>query len=78
MEITAGEERSRVMKVCVEQEPVLKENQQRHWAACHFVENYQKAPVTKPLLEHRREVVPEAVVGGDKGILVTAKEEYRS
>ena len=76
-EIAASDERFRVMRACVESEPVLKENQPRHWAACHFVENYQKAPVTKPLLEHRREVVPEAVEGGDKEILVAAKEEYR-
>ena len=76
-EIAASDERFRVMRTCVENEPVLKENQPRHWAACHFVENYQKAPVTKPLIEHRREVVPEAVEGGDKEILVAAKEEYR-
>jgi oligopeptide/dipeptide ABC transporter ATP-binding protein len=77
VEIKSGDERFRVMKTCVDHEPVLKENQPHHWSACHFVDNYQQAPVTKPLLAHKRQVIPEAVEGGDHEILVTAKEEYR-
>ena len=66
------------VKTCVDQEPVLKEVSKTHWGACHFVENYQQAPITKPTPAHLRDVIPVAVEGGDKSILATAKEEYRA
>jgi hypothetical protein len=49
-----------------------------HWAACHLIDNFKSAPITPPVLDVRRDVVPKAVEGGDKQILVTAKEEYRA
>jgi hypothetical protein len=39
--------------------------QPRHWAACHLVENFDRSPVTTPRLDHRREVVPGVIDGGD-------------
>ena len=69
VEIRTAEEQFRVMRVCHVDEPVLKEVSPGHWASCHFAENYAKAPVTRPILNHRREVVPEleAVDGGIVG-----------
>jgi oligopeptide/dipeptide ABC transporter ATP-binding protein len=61
VEIHTGEERAKVMRVCTSDEPVLRETQSRHWAACHFAENYATAPQTVPQLEHQREVTPEVI-----------------
>jgi len=47
------------MRVCVQEEPLLREVLPKHWAACHFAENFATAPQTSPQLEHQREVVPE-------------------
>jgi oligopeptide/dipeptide ABC transporter ATP-binding protein len=66
VQITFAEERVNVPRVCVEQEPTLRQVQDGHWAACHFAEHYSTAPETKPGSNHRREVVaelaPESVV----------------
>jgi oligopeptide/dipeptide ABC transporter ATP-binding protein len=59
VKITFGDEQVNVPKICVEQEPTLREVQPTHWAACHFVENYANAPATTPRSNHRREVVAE-------------------
>ncbi len=64
----------RIMKICREQEPALRETADGHWAACHFVENYDKAPATRPTLDHRREVVSNPTEGEE--LLTKAKEEY--
>jgi oligopeptide/dipeptide ABC transporter ATP-binding protein len=62
-EINADGERVRVMGLCVTNEPALKEVHPRHWGACHFVDNYDKAPVTLPVLDHRRQVTANVADG---------------
>ena len=59
VKITFGDEQVNVPRVCVQQEPTLRQVQGDHWAACHFVENYATASVTTPRSNHRREVVAE-------------------
>ena len=76
VEVPSAGEKFRVLRKCAVDEPALHEVETRHWAACHLIEGFDKAPRTQPVLEDRREVVPEAVVGGDKEILATAKEEF--
>jgi len=65
--IHTGEEKAAVMRVCVQDEPMLREVLPKHWAACHFAENFAAAQQTSPQLEHQREVVPE-VVEVDSGV----------
>ena len=64
--IHTGEEQAKVMRVCQQDEPALREVLARHWAACQFAESFAKAEQTVPQLEHHREVVPELIgaVGG--------------
>ena len=64
IETTSGGETFRVLRRCATDEPALREVQPRHWAACHLVENFDRAPVTTPRLNHRREVVPGVIDGG--------------
>ena len=59
--LRTGEETAKVVKICAQDEPLLREVSPKHWAACHFAENYSKAPTTVPQLDHRREVVPEVI-----------------
>jgi len=59
--VGAGEETAKVMRICAQHEPSLRELSESHWAACHFAENYPMAQVTTPQLNHRREVVPEVI-----------------
>ena len=59
--IHTGEEKANVMRICAQNEPILREVMAKHWAACHFAENFANAPRTVPQLEHRREVVPEMI-----------------
>jgi peptide/nickel transport system ATP-binding protein len=47
------------MRICVEQEPTLRQLAPGHWSACHFADNYQNAAATIPQSDHRREVNPE-------------------
>jgi oligopeptide/dipeptide ABC transporter ATP-binding protein len=73
VEINADGERVRVMGVCVSNEPGLKEVQPRHWGACHFVDNYDKALVTLPVLDHRRQVTANVVATEHDGKVVAAE-----
>jgi oligopeptide/dipeptide ABC transporter ATP-binding protein len=59
--IHTGEEQAKVMRVCQQNEPVLREVMPRHWAACHFADNFAASPQTVPQLEHHRAVVPELI-----------------
>jgi oligopeptide/dipeptide ABC transporter ATP-binding protein len=61
MPVRTGEELANVVKLCAQDEPLLREASPRHWAACHFAENYPKAPITVPQLDHRREVIPDVI-----------------
>jgi oligopeptide/dipeptide ABC transporter ATP-binding protein len=40
---------------CAAIEPALREVAQSHWAACHHIEEFAESPITRPILEHRRE-----------------------
>jgi hypothetical protein len=46
----------RVLKRCLNDEPIAREIQQHHWAACHQIPGYDSAPVTMANLTHKREV----------------------
>ncbi|HEY8749969.1 MAG TPA: ABC transporter ATP-binding protein [Tepidisphaeraceae bacterium] len=59
--IGTGEETAKVMRICSQDEPLLREVSTQHWAACHFAENYPTAQPTTPQLSHQREVVPEVI-----------------
>ena len=61
MTIRTGDESAQVMKICVQEEPLLREVHSGHWAACHFAENYPNAPTSVPQLDHRREVTPQTI-----------------
>jgi oligopeptide/dipeptide ABC transporter ATP-binding protein len=60
VEVTTTEERFRVLKTCAHDEPLLREVNKNHWAACHLVDNFPQSALTKPTLSHKREVTPEA------------------
>src|SRR4051812_39386354 len=61
--IRAGDESAEVMKVCCTNEPNLREVRARQWAACHYADGYERAAVTLPVLEQKREVTPETLEG---------------
>jgi oligopeptide/dipeptide ABC transporter ATP-binding protein len=52
-----------VLRKCAADEPALREVQSCHWAACHLIEGFDRAPVTIARSEHRREVVPATIEG---------------
>ena len=61
VQVTVGGEPARVMKLCVDAEPELRQTGDAHWAACHYAEGYAAAAVTTPRSDHRREVVAETL-----------------
>jgi oligopeptide/dipeptide ABC transporter ATP-binding protein len=75
VEVASGGERFKVLRKCATDEPALKEVQRRHWAACHLIEGFDRAPLTEPRLVHRREVAPVAVEGAARGPVETAAGE---
>jgi hypothetical protein len=64
VEIKSAGETFRVLKRCTVDEPNLREVSTRHWAACHQLPGYDQSPVTEPVLQHQREVVPKVVDAG--------------
>jgi oligopeptide/dipeptide ABC transporter ATP-binding protein len=64
-DVVAGGERFNVLRQCKMLEPTLKEVRKQQWASCHLIEGYERAPVTVPQLDHRREVIAETI-GGDR------------
>jgi oligopeptide/dipeptide ABC transporter ATP-binding protein len=64
------EEKFRVWGPCASIEPELREVSERHWAACHLVENYELSKVTVPVLDHRREVETAVVAAEHEGAVV--------
>jgi oligopeptide/dipeptide ABC transporter ATP-binding protein len=70
VEVQTIEERFRVLKICSNVEPELREVQRDHWAACHLVEGYESARVTLPVLNHRRLVNPNVVETEHEGAVV--------
>ncbi len=61
VQITVAGESARVMKLCVDAEPDLRQTGQAHWAACHYADNYATATATTPRSDHRREVTAESL-----------------
>ncbi len=61
VQITFGDEKVHVPRICVNDEPALRQVQDGHWAACHFAAGYANASVTTPRSNHRREVTAELV-----------------
>ena len=61
MTIRTGGETAKVMRVCAQHEPALREVQTGHWAACHFADNFANAPATAPRSDHHRDVVPHVL-----------------
>jgi oligopeptide/dipeptide ABC transporter ATP-binding protein len=43
---------------CRDVEPATREILSKHWAACHHTPNFENAPITIPMLDHRREIAP--------------------
>ena len=62
VEVRTPEETFRVPKLCVSDEPNLREVEQQHWSACHFADGYKNAKVSLPVLDYRRP--PFAAVAG--------------
>ena len=74
--IRTGDETTRVLRRCVEQEPDLREVLPSHGAACHQISGFDQSTVMLPRLDHRREVVAETVEEGPIEAIV--KQEVRS
>jgi oligopeptide/dipeptide ABC transporter ATP-binding protein len=72
IEVTSGDETFRVLRKCATDEPALREVKPRHWAACHLIENFDRASITRPQLDHHRSVATVAVDGGAQAPLATA------
>ncbi len=58
VEVISAGQRFQVLKRCQSDEPLLREIEPKHWAACHQIAGYDQKPLTEPHLEHKREVVP--------------------
>ena len=69
VEISAGGQRLKVMRNCVEHEPNLREVKRSHWSACHYAENFAAASVSTPQSDHRREVVAELAPESDMAVV---------
>jgi len=61
VQIVTPEEQFKVLQKCVAEEPVLREISKDHWAACHLVDGFEKAAVTRPNLANKRQVVAQTV-----------------
>ncbi len=61
-QITTVDGGEKVMRICVEQEPALRQVKPSHWAACHYAENFAAASVSVPQSNHRRTVNLEAQI----------------
>src|SRR5450432_205511 len=61
VQITTVDETCAVLRRCHDEEPLLREIESHHWAACHQIPNYDQKPITEPRIEHKREVVPQVV-----------------
>jgi oligopeptide/dipeptide ABC transporter ATP-binding protein len=59
--VASADEKFNVLKRCATEEPALPEVQPKHWARCHQLPTYEGAPLTVAKLEHRRQVVPQAI-----------------
>jgi peptide/nickel transport system ATP-binding protein/oligopeptide transport system ATP-binding protein len=55
-----GDETFKAMRICVKEEPALRDVRNGQWAACHLIENFAAAPLTPPISNHRRTAEAEA------------------
>jgi len=69
VEVVSGDERLRVLKRCTVDEPAARELYDRHWVACHQMEGYDRAPESKPRVDHKRL---------DSLLIANAAEEVRA
>ncbi len=58
--VQSTEEWSDALQICAAEEPPLRDVANLHWASCHLIDDFTKAPVTPPSLDTRREVQAEA------------------
>ena len=78
--IRSGDENVRVLRRCHQEEPELREVLPNHGAACHQLPQYDSCKPFIPRSNHRREVVPEAIIDGDPEKIVkrqTQQQEVR-
>jgi oligopeptide/dipeptide ABC transporter ATP-binding protein len=61
VQVATTEETFNVLRLCAQDEPALREITPGHWARCHLIENFPSAPITRPTLANRRQVVPKTV-----------------
>ena len=61
VQIATSEEQFKVLQKCVAEEPALREVSKGHWAACHLIDGFENAPLTRPDLADRRQVVPQTI-----------------
>src|SRR5436190_15366904 len=61
MEIVASGEKIKVLRRCQSDEPIAREIEKQHWAACHQIPGYDSAPVTLTSLMHKREVIANVI-----------------
>jgi oligopeptide/dipeptide ABC transporter ATP-binding protein len=58
LRIVTGEESASVLRICVQEEPNLREVRREHWGACHLIEGYPRAPLTRASLDYYRHGAP--------------------
>ena len=59
--VRTGDETFSVLKTCFDVEPQLREIAPQHWAACSQIDGYADAPITRPTIDHKREVYQETI-----------------
>jgi oligopeptide/dipeptide ABC transporter ATP-binding protein len=70
VDVATIEERFRVLKTCATVEPLLREVAPKQWGACHLIENFDKSPVTLPVLDSRRQVTANVIATDHEGKVV--------
>jgi oligopeptide/dipeptide ABC transporter ATP-binding protein len=69
-EIRTSEGTAKIMSICCQDEPALREVTEGHWGACHFADNFSQAKITPPHSNHRRTVIANSVeeIGAVEGV----------
>jgi oligopeptide/dipeptide ABC transporter ATP-binding protein len=75
VEITSAGERFRVLSRCAMEEPDPREISRNHWAACHQIVEYDRSPLTDPMLQHHRTVVPKVVAAAGTAVAAAVAAE---
>ena len=77
VEIVSAGETSTVLKRCTTDEPTARELMPQHWAACHQVEGYDKAAITRPSINHKRSAIAEELTDAAIVEVVSAAERHQ-